>query len=294
MDNFELINKPCNEIKKELLFFENELKKIINDNHNFLTEDLNAFLFTNPKRLRPRFIFLFSKLLKINSNLITDIALVTELIHCASLIHDDILDDDKTRRKLPTLHAKYDSKIAVLAGDFLLSLALEKLSFTNLKTTQIFSQKIKKTIQGEISQNESINKIADFDSYIKKTFDKTGNLFLAGIESLFTIQEIDKNLKENIVNFMTNFSIAFQIKNDIDNFKTNISDYKNGNYTLPMIYFECEKTSNGDNLLNCIEKYSKKAFEKVEFYQNKAIEFLKEINNAEQIIELSKIVLRSY
>ena len=85
-------------IKNELDDFEKNLKEIVNLNNNFLTSDLNNFLFANPKRLRPILVFLFAKILKINSNLVQKIALISELIHNASLIHDDIIDEEKIRR----------------------------------------------------------------------------------------------------------------------------------------------------------------------------------------------------
>ena len=99
MDNLEF-KKNLLVINDELNSFEIELKNIVNNKKNFLTDKLNSFLFDNPKRLRPIFIFLFAKILKINSDIVEKIALATELIHSASLIHDDILDEDIKRRQV--------------------------------------------------------------------------------------------------------------------------------------------------------------------------------------------------
>lgn len=273
-------------IKNELEIFENKLKEIIEECDNFLLYDLKNFLFTNPKRLRPIFIFLFSKILNINSPLIMDIAIITELIHNASLIHDDIIDEEIQRRNHPTFYKKYGSKLAVLEGDLLLSLALEKISDTTLEISKIFSTKIKATLQGEINQNENIDKITDLDLYFKKTFDKTANLFLAGLESLFTLKKYD----ENLINFMKNYALAFQIKNDIDNFKNNSSDFKNGNYTLPMIYSSMENNSQN------IEKYIELSYKKVEELKQAAVNYLNKIENSiykNALIDLANHSLRS-
>ena len=107
------MNNIISPIKNELDIFENELKKVVLKEDNFLTSDLEKFIFTNPKRLRPIFIFLFAKILKIENPLVIDIALITELIHSASLIHDDIIDEEKTRRKNLTFYKKYGAKTSI-------------------------------------------------------------------------------------------------------------------------------------------------------------------------------------
>ena len=159
MNQIDEIKKCCTSIEDNIEHFENALKEIVNKDKNFLTSDLNKFLFTNPKRLRPRFVFLFARVLNCNSSLVYNIALALELIHSASLIHDDILDFEDTRRNNLTFYKKYGSRLAVLEGDYLLSLANEELAKTNNKILNIFSLRIKKTILGEILQNENLNKI---------------------------------------------------------------------------------------------------------------------------------------
>lgn len=284
-------------IKNELNEFENNLKKVIANCDNFLLADLNNFIFSNPKRLRPILIFLFSKMLNIENELVSKIAVITELIHSASLIHDDIIDEEKIRRQIPTFNAKFGSKIAVLEGDLLLSIALEELSKTTPEITKIFASKIKATINGEINQNENTLKITDIDTYYKKTFDKTGNLFFAGLNSLYTLSNVNKDIKTKLNSFLNNFAIAFQIKNDIDNFKKNSSDYKNGNYTLPVIYFFMENNTAqiNENDLH-FEKYINKSYETVEKLKINALDYLKnleESNYKNALIELTEYMLRS-
>ena len=275
-------------IKNEIELFEEELKKIISSSNNFLNEDIYNFIFSSAKRLRVRFIFLFAKILKINDNKVFDIALATELFHSASLVHDDIIDCDKLRRKIQTFNYKYNSKIAVLVGDMLLSLALKSLANTNNAILKIFSNRIFKTLEGEIEQNNSNNSIPTFENYINKTFNKTGNLFLSGVESLFELDKTNIEQKENILNFLKNYSIAFQINNDIKNFKIDNSDFKNGNYTLPMIYLKLENGSIDD-----IEKYSSLAYQKVVEYKNIALSFLNKLEKNKYIDEIIDLTEKS-
>ena len=282
-------------IKNDLELFEDELSRIINANENFLKNHLYNFMFSKPKRLRPVFVFLFSKILNIKNELVLKIALALEIFHSASLIHDDIIDEDELRRNYPTFYKKFGSKIAVLEGDLLLAEGLMVLSSASLDILKIFSKNISATIQGEINQNENKNKITDEKTYIKKTLDKTGNLFLAGLEALFTLGDFDDNLKNNLINFLKNYTIAFQIKNDIENITSNSSDIKNGNYTLPVIYSFME---NRKEILNSDleEKYIEKSRQKVKDLEADALSYLNSIDESEykkSLIELCKYTLRS-
>ncbi len=294
MAQLEKIKEIISPIKNDLDIFEKNLEQIINSQDNFLKDDLRDFIFTNPKRLRPILIFLFSKILKIKNNEnILKIALITELFHSASLIHDDILDEEILRRGKSTFFKKYGSKLAVLEGDLLLTLALEILSETNPDILKIFSQKIKKTLNGELTQNSILNTIPDEKTYLDKTFNKTGNLFLAGLEALFCLKNIEKEKKEALLDFMKNFSIAFQIKNDTNDIN---SDIKNGNYTLIVLYFLKENSIEDLNKNSNFEKYKNQTYEKIEHFKNLALENLASIENSEykqSLIKLTAEVLRN-
>lgn len=284
-------------ISEDINNFEKCLEEIISNQDIFLKEDLSSFIFKNPKRLRPIFTFLFARYLEIENEKVINIALAQELIHSASLIHDDILDEEIERRGQQTFHSKYNTKTSVILGDLLLSLALEVLSKTNISILQIFSEKIKKTILGELKQNEKVFKEIKLDEYYNKTFEKTGNLFLAGLESLFKLKDVSQETKNSFINFLVNFATAFQIKNDLKDFKTkNSSDIKNGNYTLPMLYFLMENELKNYNQSFDFEKYIKLTEEKINEYHTKAIQSLKNIKTntyIETIIELSKYALGS-
>ena len=126
-----------------------------------------------------------------------------------------------------------------------------------------------------INQNENLNNLTNIETYLNKTYAKTANLFIVGLEALFSLSRENKNL----LSFIENYALAFQIKNDIDNFKSNKSDIKNGNYTLPMLYSSLEKS--------------------LDFVENLKIKALKELNSIENsiyktsLIELAKYTLGS-
>ena len=185
-------------IKDEFAEFENKLLEICNCKFKYFQSDILSFLFNNSKRLRPIFTLLFSKLLGVRDiEKVLNICLALEIVHNASLVHDDILDCEKIRKNKETIVQKFNPKTAVLIGDYLLSCALEILSKTELSIVELFSCKIKSTIEAEFMQNEFVNKILKIDDYLLKTFNKTGNLFLCGIEALFEVMENNIN-KEKI------------------------------------------------------------------------------------------------
>lgn len=279
-------------VKSELEIFEDKLRKIIKKDDNFFKDELEEFIFSNPKRLRPILVFLFAKILKIDDIKVFDIALALELFHNASLLHDDIIDEEEHRRGIATFCKKFGDKKALLEGDLLLSLGLEVLSNTDIEIVKIFSKKIKKTILGEIKQNQNVEKILDENEYFIKTFEKTGNLFFAGLESLFELKEVENSLKEKLRNFLKNFSLAFQIKNDLENFKNSKTDVKNGTYTLPVIYYFLKY---GDlNFDNNFDEILSKTSLKIAKLNENAINYIKDIEPVEirqALIELSEFAL---
>ncbi len=299
----DTIKKIINPVSYELESFEIELADRIKRYSNYLTDFLIEFLFNSPKRLRPIFVFLFSKILDIKDKKVGDIALISEIIHSASLLHDDIIDNEASRRNNQTFYDKFGSKIAVLEGDMLLGIALKILSETSLSILEIYSDNILKTINGEIEQNTVIRVVPDINTYLDKTFNKTARIFLCGLESLFTLKDINNDIKDALIAFMSNYSIAFQIKNDIDNILyKNLSDINNGNYTLPVIYF-CLKNSvkefNTEQINNFLKNkdiYIKMSYDKVLEYKNNAIDKLNILTESEYkkaLLELAEYTLRS-
>lgn len=240
----------------------NEILKIISPDFDTLENSLTAhldsektsriipiikdFLGNKGKRIRPALIFLFAHALgKGCSEFVTKIALANELLHNATLIHDDIIDCSLLRRGKTTLNFDYDNKLAVLAGDFLIARVLELLfDIEDTSIRKLHADAVSKLINGELNQYFSRYKLLSMDKYIEKSKDKTARLFEAGISSVYLYQNNGPSHLENIKDFALNFGTAFQILNDIDNFKNSQSieeDLKNGDYSAPLIFYMHEK-----------------------------------------------------
>lgn len=297
-------------IQKELDIFNSLITEIINKNKNPITDNISDFINSKSKKLRPCLIFLFAKAMNIKiTQDIYNLALATEIIHNATLIHDDIIDDASTRRGNVSLNKSLGNNLSVLTGDLLLSFAIQELNkLKNPVIIEIFSSAMRKMCNGEINQHFSIDKIPTIEEYIEKSQNKTAELFSASLEALCIIADIYE--KELIKNFAVNFGIAFQIKDDLKNItdsdllKPSLIDIYNGIFTAPVILLKKEinniedlskneliaKLKGNSQIVNktkkIIEKYSHKAIASIDFirdnqYKSKLIEITTDLYKAE-------------
>ena len=252
------------------------------------------------KHIRAVVAFLILKALDIEVNASQIILQASiELVHNASLIHDDIIDESEKRRGVETLNTYFDNKLAVIAGDYLISLALKRIrSLNSFEIIDMFAQTLDDMCQGEIAQQFGKYKIPTIEEYIKKTEQKTAKLFetaicgglsLGSTESHLAPPETDLCIASvpysdggiNIQNFAKAFGIAFQIRDDLINAKTSKSDFKDGIYTAPVILAgSVEGFENGiektQDLLNNYIECAKNEIEKLKDskYKTALIELL--------------------
>lgn len=224
-----------------ILNYEQENIKLVLKNMMFgivVQEPLKSKLFellnAPSKHIRPLVSFLYLKALgeKIDDAQILYQSAI-ELVHNASLIHDDVIDDSKVRRSLPTLNSQFGNKLAVMAGDYLLSRAMQKvLDIGNLELVKLFSDTLEVMSSGEISQHFGKFQIPTIEEYIKKSEQKTAKLFETAIcGSLLVAKSNNDGL-----DFAKSFGIAFQIRDDLINCKTTNTDISDGIYTAPVIF----------------------------------------------------------
>ena len=203
-------------------------------------------LLNGGKRLRPLLFFICAKT-KENFSLekALPLAAAIELIHTASLVHDDILDQSKIRRGIATSNEKYGSQIAVLIGDYLFAKAFQLVAENNYgdEVALVLSKLVRDLCIGEITQDRSIFKVPTLTEYYYKIRMKTA-VFLASCCRLGGIVAgLDRSKIEALTDYGINLGLAFQITDDILDFfgDTNITgkalgdDLKSGVITLPVI-----------------------------------------------------------
>ena len=234
------------------------------------------------KHIRPLTSFLYLKAsgFEIDENQI-EYQTAIELVHNASLIHDDIIDESDVRRTVSTINSDFDSKLAVIAGDYLLSVAMKKVIGMGIpKLVDIFCETLKYMTLGEISQYFDKFKVSSIEKYIEKSEQKTAKLFETALEGAILIVPSPSRV-EAARCFAKNFGIAFQIRDDLINCLTSKSDIADGIYTAPVILSGdigvteagIEKTK---TLLNNYIDAARQALLKLEdnIYRQKLIELL--------------------
>lgn len=230
-------------VEKELSLLEEKMSSF-----NFVLPELNSYIIRKSKHIRAVLCFLYLKALGLNvdEQQINNQAIV-ELIHNASLIHDDVIDESGFRRGDVSLNNRDGNRLAVVSGDYLLSVALSEIvKLNSISLVAVFSKTLNSMCIGEISQNLSKYQIPALDEYIEKSYNKTGALFEAALQVALLLSGTEQN-----VSFAKMFGIAFQIRDDILNITENRadSDIENGIYTAPVIY-----SNNPANPLAGIEK----------------------------------------
>ena len=248
--------------------FEEKFSKLMLSKVPLLNRITHYIIKRKGKQMRPMLIFLFSKLLNsgnVNEKVYRG-ASVIELIHTATLIHDDVVDESKRRRGFFSINAIWKNKIAVLVGDFLLSrgmiLCIENKDYDHL---DIISESVKKMSEGELLQIEKsrsldINEIVYFD-IIKK---KTASLISSCCKIAAASVTKQKKIIESVSKIGENIGIAFQIKDDLFDYgkkkigKPRGIDIKEKKLTLPLIYTLNEVDKNKRKwLIKSIKKHNK-------------------------------------
>ena len=201
-----------------------------------LKSSLKKILSAPSKHIRALTAFLYLKAHNVevsDSQILLQTAV--ELIHNASLIHDDIIDESSIRRGEKTLNQEFDNRLAVISGDYLLALALKKIStIGSFAITELFSGVMKTMCLGEINQYFSKYKNISIEDYILKSQYKTAVLFQASIEGAAILSGTLS--RKTAADFSINFGTAFQIRDDLINFQTTQSDLKSGIFTAPVIF----------------------------------------------------------
>ena len=233
-------------IQTELEEFKKEFRQAMKSKV-VLVDIISKYLLNQKgKKIRPILVLLSAKLCgDINKRTYIGATLV-EMLHTATLIHDDVVDEAKTRRGFPSINSVWKNKIAVLMGDYLLSRGLlHALDNNEFKFLQITSRAVKRMSEGELLQIQKNRKLAvNEETYFKIISDKTASLITAcceiGAASATDNTETTLLLSE----FGENVGIAFQLRDDLLDYvgkkkimgKSSGSDLKEKKFTLPLIH----------------------------------------------------------
>ncbi|XP_077931400.1 all trans-polyprenyl-diphosphate synthase PDSS1 isoform X2 [Halichoerus grypus] len=282
------LNGLYEDIRKELLISTTELK------------EMSEYYFDGKgKAFRPIIVVLMARACNIHHNNSRDvqasqrsIALITEMIHTASLVHDDVLDDASSRRGKHTVNKIWGEQKAVLAGDLILSAASIALArIGNTTVISILTQVIEDLVRGEFLQLGSReNENERFAHYLEKTFKKTASLIANSCKAVSVLGCPDPVVHEIAYQYGKNVGIAFQLIDDVLDFtscsdqmgKPTSADLKLGLATGPVL-FACQQSDGVQQTTYLAQRYCHEAV--------REISKLRPSPERDALIQLSEIVL---
>ncbi len=242
MTSIDIIKYP---IKEEMKKFEPYFRSSMKSDVSLLNLITRYILKRKGKQMRSMLVFLSAKLVgEISQSTYTAASLI-ELMHTATLVHDDVVDDSHKRRGFFSINALWKNKVAVLIGDYLLSrgllLAVEHKEYDLL---ELVSEAVKEMSEGELLQIEKSRKLdISEDVYFDIIRKKTATLIAACAATGSKSTGADKHTVENLKKFGEYLGIAFQIKDDLFDYNVNsdvgkpiANDLKERKMTLPLIY----------------------------------------------------------
>nr|YP_010951548.1 Prenyl transferase [Laurencia catarinensis]WMP12487.1 Prenyl transferase [Laurencia catarinensis] len=238
----------------ELRQLKTNLQEMITAEHPILYAAAEQLFNAGGKRIRPTILLIIAKLIANQGKISNEqkrLAEITEIIHTASLVHDDIIDNSETRRGIETVHNVFTNKVAVLAGDFLFAQSSWYLAnLNNSDVIKVISKVITDFAEGEVQQGtKSFNYKISIRNYIEKSFYKTASLIANSCKGITILSSHNSKIQNKFYLYGKHLGLAFQIIDDILDITSSTnklgkpagSDLKNGNLTAPLIFALEEK-----------------------------------------------------
>ncbi|MFM7426489.1 MAG: solanesyl diphosphate synthase [Elainella sp.] len=241
-------------VEADLRLLTDNLKQLVGARHPILYAAAEHLFGAGGKRLRPAIVLLLSRATMAGEEITAKhrrLAEITEMIHTASLVHDDVIDEAELRRGVPTVHSSFGNRIAVLAGDFLFAQSSWYLAnLDNLAVVKLLSEVIMDLAEGEIQQGlNRFDTSLSIDAYLEKSYYKTASLIANSSKAAGVLSGVSPEMAKNLYGYGRHLGLAFQIVDDILDFtgssealgKPAGSDLKSGNLTAPVLYALEEK-----------------------------------------------------
>ena len=239
----ELLYKKI--IEKELQHLEDTLSSSISSEINLATEVTQYVVGSGGKRIRPVICILVAKMLNYKGSELIKLAGSIELLHTATLIHDDVVDQSSTRRGKESIHTKWDNSHSVLVGDFVYSKAFQLMaSLDNQEIIRILADSTNRISEGEVLQlSLKKREVLSKKDYFEIIDRKTAELFKASAITAGSLASCNEDEFISLTNFAIAFGNNFQIKDDLLDYFGNEEltgkkigkDFEEGKFTLPLI-----------------------------------------------------------
>lgn len=233
-------------VQTQLQLVEERLHAQAADRHPDLRAALEQILAAGGKRIRPSLGLLVGYMLGAPEDKLITLGAAVELLHTATLVHDDLIDGSLLRRGMPTLNARWSPAATVLTGDFLFARAAKLAAETDhLPLMNLFAETLAVIVNGELNQMLVGRGVVNRDAYYQRIYAKTASLFEMTSRAAAMLSPASAGTIESMRKFGYELGMAFQIVDDILDYtgeqtamgKPIGSDLLNGLITLPAIYF---------------------------------------------------------
>lgn len=292
-------------LSSDINIIENSLEETVKGESSLLQEASLHLLQAGGKRIRPVFVLLAAKFGRYDIQVVKDVAVALELIHMASLVHDDVIDDADLRRGRPTIKSKWDNRFAMYSGDYIFAKSLELMTnVENPVAHQILSNTIVELTIGEIEQIKDKYRFEqNLRDYLLRIKRKTALLIAASCQLGAIAAGVEEEVHRKLARFGYFVGMSFQITDDVLDFtgtekelgKPAGGDLLQGNITLPVLFamkdeklrseiVKVHENIGSDEMTHIIEliKNSNAIEKSLEFsdrYLDRALEVLDELPN---------------
>ena len=242
-------------VQERLQDVEKHMRSQSDNAHRDLAAALHHLIDAGGKRVRPTITILMGELLQAQPERLLDLAAAVEMLHTATLVHDDLIDGALLRRGMPTINANWTPAATVLTGDFIFARAAKLAAATgSVEVMDMFAEALTIIVDGEINQQFISKGLANRDDYYHRIYAKTASLFELASGAAALLSEVTEEERAAARKFGYELGMAFQIMDDVLDFtaaqkklgKPVGSDLRNGLITLPAIYYHEANPTDAD------------------------------------------------
>lgn len=266
------VKKIQENIADDLSSLNDIIKKALESNSALMHQIVSKFLESKGKQIRPILVILSGRFFGGVNSKVLNAGAAIELLHNASLIHDDVIDESKERRGKPTINRIWDNHISVLVGDFFVSAALHcAVQTENHRITAVLSRLGRELSLGEMDQIDNARQHSiDEESYFNIIKHKTASLFKCCVEVSGHVNNANEKELADLMQFTEILGLCFQIKDDIFDYfedkaigKPTGNDLREGKVTLPLIYALSKKDAPQHNEMVALAKKNELSNEEI-------------------------------
>ncbi len=233
-------------VQERIRRVEERMLEQANQHHLDLRAALKHLVDSGGKRIRPAVALLTGEMLSGDEERIITLSAAIEMLHTATLVHDDLIDGALLRRGIPTINAQWSPGATVLTGDFIFATAAKLAAETDsVAVMHLFAETLAVMVNGEITQMFASHGVVDRENYYRRIYAKTASMFVLATGAAAYLSPADESVEQAVRAYGYEVGMAFQIVDDILDFvgsesavgKPVGSDLRQGLVTLPAIYY---------------------------------------------------------